>query len=251
MSALIPFNFDGAAVRVVTINGEPWFVAKDVAEVLGYSNSRKAVRDHCKAAKPIGGNESFLPMPVGVNESFTLDPQTNIIPERDVYRLVMRSKLPAAERFEEWVVGEVLPSIRKTGNYSAVPAVPQSLPEALRLAADLAERNGQLQQVVAEQATKVEALDRIATADGSMCITNAAKDLQMRPKDLFAWLQAHQWIYRRAGGAGWLAYQNRIQQGLLEHKVATVSRSDGSEKVAEQVLVTAKGLARLAAEAKQ
>ncbi|MDG9927397.1 MULTISPECIES: phage antirepressor KilAC domain-containing protein [unclassified Pseudomonas] len=132
---------------------------------------------------------------------------------------------------------------------TAVPAIPQTLPEALRLAADLAEQNGQLQQVLAEQAPKVEALDRIATADGSLCITNAAKDLQLRPKDLFAWLQSHQWIYRRAGSSGWLAYQIRIQQGLLEHKVTTVSRSDGSEKVVEQVLVTAKGLAKLAAEA--
>ncbi|WP_405118730.1 phage antirepressor KilAC domain-containing protein [Pseudomonas leptonychotis] len=236
MSAIIPFNFDGAAVRVVTIDGEPWFLAADVASALGYANTSKAVNTHCKAVQT-------CPTETGGQVR-----HVQAIPERDVYRLVMRSKLPAAERFEEWVVGEVLPSIRKTGNYSAAPAVPQSLPEALRLAADLAERNGQLQQVVAEQSTKVDALDRIATADGAMCITNAAKDLQVRPKDLFAWLQAHQWIYRRAGGSGWVAYQNRIQQGVLEHKVTTVTRGDGSEKVAEQVLVTAKGLAKLAAE---
>lgn len=88
-------------------DGEVWFVAKDVCEVLGYSNSRKAIADHCK-----GGNESLLPSAGG--------PQNmTIIPERDVYRLIMRSRLPHAEKFEDWVVGEVLPSIRKTGEYVA------------------------------------------------------------------------------------------------------------------------------------
>lgn len=93
---------------------------------------------------------------------------------------------------------------------------------------------------------KAEALDRISTAEGSTCVTNAAKTLQMRPKDLFLWLQANQWIYRRAGGTTWIAYQHRIQSGVLEHKVTTVTRSDGTEKVVEQVLVTSKGMARLA-----
>lgn len=127
-----------------------------------------------------------------------------------------------------------------------VHLVPQSLPEALRLAADLAEQKAKSDAALAIAAPKAEALDRIATADGSSCITDAAKVLQIRPKDLFKWLQAHQWIYRRQGGAGWLAYQQRIQQGYLEHKVTTVERSDGTEKVIEAVRVTRKGLARLA-----
>lgn len=98
---------------------------------------------------------------------------------------------------------------------------------------------------VAEQAPKVEAFDRIATSDGGMCVSNAAKHLQTRPKDLFAWLRAHRWIYRRAGGTAWLAYQERLQAGLLEHKVATIERGDGSVRTVEQVRVTPKGLARL------
>lgn len=113
MSNIIPFSFDQHPVRVVELDGQPWFVAKDVADVLGYANPQKAVRDHCKANRP-----------VGVNDSVTLDPQTVIIPERDVYRLIFKSKLPAAEQFEEWVVAEVLPSIRKTGRYEAAAAQP-------------------------------------------------------------------------------------------------------------------------------
>jgi len=119
------------------------------------------------------------------------------------------------------------------------PAVPQTLPEALRLAAEAMEARDKL-------IPKAEAYDRIATTDGGMCITNAAKDLQMRPKDLFAWLQVNRWIYRRPGGGNWIAYQEKLQTGYLEHKVTTVSRSDGSEKTVEQVLVTPKGLAKLA-----
>ena len=103
-----------------------------------------------------------------------------------------------------------------------------------------------LEHKVEKLAPKAEALDRFATfAEGSMCISNAAKALQQQPKAFFRWLQEHQWIFRRPGGSGWLAYQSRIQVGYLEHKVTTVERGDGSEKVVEQVLVTAKGLAKL------
>lgn len=117
--AVHSFQFDCLPVRVLADeNGEPWFVARDVATMLSYSNPQKSIRDHCKAARPIG-----------VNDSFTLDPQTIIIPERDLYRLIMRSRLPSAERFEEWVVSEVLPSIRKTGSFSTQP--PQTYIEAL------------------------------------------------------------------------------------------------------------------------
>lgn len=101
------FEYEGKRIRTVVVDGEPWFVARDVAEALGYTNPQKAVRDHCKRARPIG-----------VNDSFTLDRQTLIIPEPDIYRLVMRSRLPEAERFEEWVVSDVLPSIRKHGLYA-------------------------------------------------------------------------------------------------------------------------------------
>ena len=102
-----------------------------------------------------------------------------------------------------------------------------------------------LEHKVEEMKPDVEALERIAKADGSRCITNAAKHLQVQPKFLFKMMSENHWIYRRAGGKTWLAYQDRIQSGFLEHKVTTVERSDGSEKVVEQVLVTAKGLAKI------
>lgn len=90
------------------------------------------------------------------------------------------------------------------------------------------------------------ALDKIVEADGSLCITDAAKSLQMRPKDLFSYLQENRWIYKRVGCVNFLGYQSKITQGLLEHKVTTVLRGDGSEKITEQVRILPKGLAKLA-----
>lgn len=105
-----PFDFHGFPVRVIDDgHGEPWFIAKDIAEALGYANTSKAINAHCKAINTchteMGGQVRAV----------------QIIPERDMYRLVMKSKLPAAEQFEEWVVGQVLPTIRKTGAYTAQP----------------------------------------------------------------------------------------------------------------------------------
>lgn len=95
-------------------------------------------------------------------------------------------------------------------------------------------------------APKAEALDLISTADGMTCITDAAKTLQMRPKDLFAMLSAKRWIYRRIGGKNWIGYQDKIQQGLLNHKITTVTDvHTGKERIIENVLVTPKGIAKL------
>lgn len=239
MDAMTPFNFDGVGVRVVTIDGEPWFVGRDVADVLGYVNPQKAVRDHCRNPKPIGiGGERIV---------HPLDPQTVILSESDVLRLVVKSNLPAADRFERWVFEDVLPTIRRTGGYGkADPMAALSDPATLRTALlAYTEKVLALESRVAEQAPKVAALDRIATADGSLCITEAAKCLQVRPRDLFRWLQAHTWIYRRVGGAAWVAYQPRLQQGVLVHKVGTTELRDGTQRITEQVRVTPKGLARL------
>lgn len=130
-------------------------------------------------------------------------------------------------------------------------ALPKTLPEALRLAADMAEQKAKAEAALALAAPKADALDRIATADGSMCVRDAAKALQLRPIDLTRWLQAHGWVYRRQGNAQLLGYQDKVQTGYLEHKVTVVSRTDGTEKVVEQVRVTPKGLARLAVAIKE
>jgi len=116
-----------------------------------------------------------------------------------------------------------------------------------RMILDAEAEIAQLQHQVDEAAPKVAALERIAEAStGSTCITTAAKAIGVKPKALFGWLRERVWIYRRPGSAVWNAYQHRIASGVLEHKVTTVSRPDGSERVVHQVLVTPKGLAKLA-----
>lgn len=102
-----------------------------------------------------------------------------------------------------------------------------------------------LEHKVGELEPKANALERIADAEGAMNCTLAAKSLQIAPKRLFEWLREHHWIYRRPGGSGNVAYQDKIQAGYLKHKITTVQREDGSDKVVEQVLVTGKGLAKL------
>jgi phage antirepressor YoqD-like protein len=102
-----------------------------------------------------------------------------------------------------------------------------------------------LEDQVADMAPTVEAFDRLAKADGSLCVTDAAKALQVRPKDLFSYLREHGWIYKRVGSDHHLGYQTKVASGLLEHKVTTVLRADGSEKITEQCRITPKGLAAL------
>lgn len=104
----------------------------------------------------------------------------------------------------------------------------------------------ELEAVVANQAPKVQAFDRIALSDGSLCITDAAKTLQIQPRTLTQLLQEHHWTYRRPMGSGWLAYQDRIQSGLMEHKITTGEKSDGHEWTSTQARITPKGLTKLA-----
>lgn len=122
-------------------------------------------------------------------------------------------------------------------------------PAAMRgILLDYTERVITLQGEVEEMRPQVQALERIAVSDGSLCITDAAKTLQVQPKALFAFMKSHSWIYTRQGDNTYIAYQAKLQSGLLEHKTTVVTRSDGSEKTTTQVRVTPKGLTRLAKE---
>lgn len=120
MNELQIFNSEEfGQVRTVEINGKPYFVGVDVAKALGYSNPRKAILDHCK-----GVTKRDTPTSSGVQ-------LMSYINEGDLYRLIMKSKLPSAEKFESWVMDEVLPSIRKTGSYQK----PMTLSEQIQLLA--------------------------------------------------------------------------------------------------------------------
>ena len=126
--------------------------------------------------------------------------------------------------------------------------IPTNLADALRLAADKVEENQRLQHALDQQAPKVAAIKRLAGAGGAICITDAAKQLQLAPSKLFAWMEENRWIYRRPGSTRWVAYQPRITAGLLKHKVTSLKPhpETGEDRAAYSVLVTAKGLIYLA-----
>ena len=139
--------------------------------------------------------------------------------------------------------------MRDSGVKNADPMQALSDPATMRgLLLSYSEKVLTLESTVKEQAPQVEAFKRLSVANGSLCLTDAAKHIQIKPKEMIQWMHAKSWIYRRTGNKNWVGYQNRLQQGLLEHKVTTVSRDDGTEKVCEQVRVTPKGLARIAQE---
>lgn len=243
--AIIPSQFDGCEVRVVTDDqDEPWFPANPVCRILGYGNPHQALATHVDA-DDLHKLEAI--------DSIGRTQRANHINESGLYALILGSSKPEARRFKRWITHDVLLAIRKTGRYAApsvsstmiVSTIPQTFPEALRLAADLAEVNGRLERAIECQTKKVAALDRLAAADGSLNVTAAAKSLKVKPTCLFDWLSREQWIYRRGGGR-WAAYQVAIMRGVLEHRTTTIQREDGTDKAVDQVLITPKGLAELA-----
>lgn len=231
---IIPFQFESNNIRVIEQDGEPWFVAKDIASLLGYSNPRKAIRDHCIYSKAIGGNDSFPP----------IDAQIRLIPEQDVYRLIMKSKLPAAQKFERWVMDEVLPSIRKKGSYSVADQgvkAPTSFKEALEVALRIEEQRERLEVKVKEDAPKVEFHDRVAQPLNTMTVAVAAKTLGTGRNKLYEFLRYQGWVQKNNE-----PYQHKINQGLLNVKVSDyIHPKTGEVVIATTTLVTGKGLERL------
>lgn len=105
-------NAEFGKVRTVVVKGEPYFVGKDVADILGYTNSRKAIGDHVDEEDK---------NTVTIRDGIQGNPNVTIINESGLYSLILSSKLPAAKKFKRWVTSEVLPSIRKTGSYGTIP----------------------------------------------------------------------------------------------------------------------------------
>lgn len=168
------------------------------------------------------------------------------------YKLPKRETLILVSGYSTALRSRIVDRWQQLEAQAAKPQLP-NLMEALddngllrNLLLNYTEKVAVLQHAVSDLAPKAEALERLSTAEGSLCLTDAAKALQLQPKKLLAKLQSLEWIHRRPMGSGWLAYQHRIQQGVLEHKVTTGIKSDGSEWISTQVRVTAKGMARLA-----
>lgn len=163
-----------------------------------------------------------------------------------VYRLQKRDTYIVVAQLSPEFTARLVDRWQELEDRAAKPAMlsgPQLMAAALIEAqATLSAQNRQIEAMRED----VAAHERLSKADGSLNITEAAKTLAMRPKDLFSWLSQRGWIYRRPGSPNWLGYQDKTNTGYLEHKTTTVLRADGTEKITEQVRVTPKGLAKLA-----
>lgn len=229
------------SVRAVSINNEPYFVGKDVAEILGYSNPRKAMIDHVDAEDK------------GVTKCDTLGgtQEMTIINESGLYSLILSSKLPKAKEFKRWVTSEVLPTIRKTGGYvnntaqfvdSYFGQLNLEQKHALTLMFDESKR---MSEQLKEQAPKVLFANAVETAHTSILIGDLAKIIKQNGVDigqkrLFEWMRQNGYLIK-GGLSKNMPTQRSMDQELFEVKETTINNPDGSVRVTKTTKVTGKG----------
>ena len=231
-------NSEFGKVRVVEKDGEPWFVGKDVAEILGYSKARNAIAAHVdnsdKALAPIQGGCS------------TGTQDTTIINESGLYSLVLSSKLPSAQKFKHWVTSEVIPSIRKHGGYIAGQnemSDMELLSRALLLVKNqLDDRNRQIE----EMQPKVIFADAVETSSTSVLIGDFAKLLKQNGIDigqtrLFEWLRNNGYLMRVKGERRNMPTQRSMEMKLFEIKESVIEHKDGHLTIIRTPKVTGKG----------
>lgn len=225
-------NQEFGKVRALEIDGKPYFAANDIANALGYKRTADAVTAHCKGS---------------VKRRYLTDggeQEVKFIPEGDVYRLIVRSKLPSAEKFEKWVFDEVLPSIRQTGGYQM--GMPHGK-ELLALAVLEAQKTIEAQNKDIERMKPKEIFaDAVATSSTTILIGELAKLLRQNGIDigqnrLFSWLRENGYLVRRKGTDYNTPTQKSADLGILTTKETVIVRSDGSTEVKKTVKVTGKG----------
>lgn len=221
-------NAEFGSVRTIAVEGKPYFVGKDVAEILGYSNTRKALTDHVDEEDKMDG--------VTIRDSIGREQNPVCINESGLYSLILSSKMPNAKKFKRWVTSEVLPTIRRHGLYAMdeVLANPDILINALLELKAERERNANLQAVVAvqnqqmiEMQPKVSYYDVVLNCKDLVAISVIAKDYGWSATKLNQYLQ-QKGIQYKQGGKIWLLYQKYAEKGYTSTKTHSYPGSDGS-----------------------
>ena len=216
------FSYESHEVRTITDEkGEPWWVAKDVCEVLGIANPRDAVSS-------LDDDEKA---DVGISDG-SQNRKTNIINEPGLYSLIIRSNKPEAKKFKRWITHEVLPAIRKIGTYSVQHKIPQTYAEALWLAANQARQ-------IEKQAPKVAFVENYVEAYGLKTLTETAKTLDFKRKDLIEILERDRYLFRRQGRLE--PYATAVSRGFFALKTG-----EANNRVFSQVYITPRGIEHIA-----
>lgn len=230
-------NSEFGSVRTVTLNGTPFFVGKDVAEILGYTNPQKALRDH------VDDEDKTL------NETFTVNgTMVVLINESGLYSLILSSKMPAAKRFKRWVTSEVLPTIRKHGMYAAdalladpdlaiaaFTALKDERAKALALSQTVAVQR----QQISEMKPKADYYDVVLNCKDLVAISVIAKDYGWSANRMNKYLHSKGVQFKQ--GDIWLLYQRHAEQGCTSTKVNPYNGNDGTIHTKPHTYWTQKG----------
>lgn len=245
MNDLQLFKFENKDVRTLQIDGEPWFVGKDVTEILGYSKSRNALARHVAIE-----DKEVVPIQCDLGGT----QEMTIINESGLYSLILSSKLPSAKEFKHWITSEVLPQIRKTGKYAPKPLSREELLAKAVLEADtmikeqkelieqktkeLEETNNKLE----EQKPKVIFAESVVASDSAILVRELAHLIKQNgfaigEKRLYAWMRERGYICKGSCEPT----QRALELGLFEIIVRTVQRGDKSPLETRTTKVTGKG----------
>lgn len=229
------FNFENHEVRSLLLNNEPWFVGKDVAEVLGYAKPLNAIAQH------VDKDDSLKQ---GLTDSLGRQQKTIFVNESGLYALIFGSKLESAQKFKRWVTSEVLPTLRKTGQYQVKELSGQELMAKALIEAQsfLAAKDKQIE----EMKPKVVFADAVATSHTSILVGELAKILKqngidMGQKRLFAWLREKGYLIKRQGTDYNMPTQKAMELGLFEIKEGSYVNGSGVNITTKTPKITGKG----------
>lgn len=234
-------NPEFGKIRILEINNNPWFVGKDVAISLGYSNPQKALRDHVDEEDKT------------VNESFTVNGTSPIlISESGLYSLILSSKLPSAQRFKRWVTSEVLPSIRKHGAYVTPSKLnellcrPESVIQMLTALSEEQKKNAELTAQNAILKPKADFADAVIATNDAIPLGTFAKILNQNGVDIgqnrfFSYLRDNDYLISRAGDLRNTPTQKAIDLELFQVDTQVISTIYGTGKLKHRVRITPKG----------
>lgn len=233
MNEMQLFNFKNQSVRTLVINNEPWFVGKDVCNVLGYQNPSKALQDHVDFEDKLN-NETLSSL--GQRGGW-------IINESGVYALIFGSKLPDAKKFKHWVTSEVLPKLRKTGSYYAKEMSSEELmAKAFIEAKSIMERQN---KEIIEMKPKALFADTVAASNSSILVGQEAKLIsqsgcKIGQNRFFAWLRENGYLCSKGDNYNMPTQRSR-EMNLIEIRIRTVTNPDGSVRETKTPMITGKG----------